>query len=205
MKDFNTLWDEFLPEEKKDEELELCMQIDQELEMLQTHRQLVARMVTEGKMLPAEMREEARTALEEAGVCFGKIAEEDPLFRYVVLRPKWVVTKPMDYNIYFELFDDKERKRASFVYISFSDDDDPRDTNGSTRFFPQHRYGYHMDYDQSDRIDYVITDCGQEIHRASVPRHSSKTWMTASEAEKIAQQWLNTNYPDWGQLNAYWD
>lgn len=147
--------------------------------------------------LPTNIRE-GREVLEAAGVKFGEVVENDPLFQYVELPRGWKKV-PIEHSMWSELVDDKGRKRASIFY--------------KAAFYYRdaflnvvRRFAYGLDYDREDK-EHVwvaqILDCGQVIYTTEpipiVRPEEKEEWRT------IAETWLDEHYPNWRDPGAYWD
>ena len=73
-------------------------------------RELVA-----SEVLPVEMTDETRQALEAAGVVFGDVVEGDELFRHAELPAGWS-RRPTEHAMWSELVDETGAVRASIFY-----------------------------------------------------------------------------------------
>ena len=135
----------------------------------------------------------------------------DDLFWNVTLPDGWKI-KATDHFMWNELLDDKGRKRASFFYkAAFYDRD------AFINF--ECRYGYKIspfDNYESDatyeerRIKpwtVYITDCGESILELGSLTASTmeEKWQNDDKLIDLAKEYLNEHYPNWKNVNAYWD
>ena len=65
--------------------------------------------------LPAKMDPESKSALESAGVKFGELVKDDPLFRYVELPQGWKKI-PTEHSMWSSLIDKDGKIRADIFY-----------------------------------------------------------------------------------------
>jgi len=151
--------------------------------------------------LPVQISAEDRRILEDAGVKFGEKVEGDNLFQYVELPEGWKKV-PTDHSMWSNLVDDKGRKRASIFYkAAFYDRD--------AHLLTSRRYNYYFDYERQEK-DGVgvtnITDGDKPIHTTEpITVGDRESYEVSSEANKLAEAWLDANYPNWRNANAYWD
>lgn len=66
-------------------------------------------------VLPTEMSRDDRALLEAAGVKFGEVVKDDPLFQYVELPNGWKKV-PTTHDMWSDLLDAHGRKRAAIFY-----------------------------------------------------------------------------------------
>jgi hypothetical protein len=154
--------------------------------------------------LPTDMgrscKYNTKAILEAAGVKFICTVPDDPMFQVVEL-PKGWQKKATDHSMHSNLVDDKGRVRAQIFYkAAFYD----RSANLSlTR-----RYNVSFDYDRSKKEGVGVanvTDGDKVIFSTEpIPVNREKSWETSEQANKLAIEWLNQQYPDWGNPGAYW-
>jgi hypothetical protein len=159
------------------------------------------RELVESDVLPSDIEEVDRKALEAAGVVFGEKVDGDPLFTKVTF-PKGWTKRATGHSMWNELLDDRGRVRARIFYkAAFYDRKAHIDV--TTRF-------------QSDiEIDH-------ERHRLRGQAKDGNKVLFSSEwlpeerevgqkvgnftlSRNVAIEWLNTNHPQWKDLTAYWD
>jgi hypothetical protein len=52
----------------------------------------------------------------------------------------------------------------------------------------------------------IVRASGAVIHRtAPLPKGKMDYTKPRDQANKLAEEWLDANYPDWKDLRAYWD
>ena len=151
--------------------------------------------------LPTDMRAEDKAVLSKAGVKFGEVVKNDPMFQIVDLPAGWKKERT-DHSMWSKLLDEKGRERAAIFYkAAFYD----RSAHLSTT----RRYGYHIDYERRDKEGEgvaLVTDGGKVIHTTDpIPVGNRKPYDVNDEAGKLAETWLNANYPSWHDVSAYWD
>ena len=139
------------------------------------------------------------------------LGEVDGLFYSVELPAGWEI-KPTDHSMWNDVLDDKGRKRITFFYKGAF-----YDRNAFSNFL--HRYSYNVlpfdnyksdiPYDErySKPWTVYLTDSGENIEVLA-----ERTFLDASDYFKnesslsdLAKQYLNEHYPDWEDINAYWD
>ena len=151
--------------------------------------------------LPTDMQGTARDVLEKAGVKFGEKVEGDEMFRYVELPAGWKKVST-SHSMWSNLVDDKGRVRAAIFYkAAFCD--------RSAHLSVSQRYGYSFDYEREEK-EHVgvanVTDGGKVIHTTEpITVGDRKRYDVSDEAIKLAQQWLDANFPNWRDASAYWD
>lgn len=144
-----------------------------------------------------------KAILKKAGVKFGKVVEDDPLFQYVELPEGWKKVST-DHSMWSELVDDKGRKRASIFYkAAFYD--------RSAHMSLNRRFNYRKDYDRQDKEKVIvmkITDGDKIIHETEpiyFGEDREERYKAEDNAKKLVLSWLEENYPDWESPAAYWD
>lgn len=139
------------------------------------------------------------------------VKQYDDLFYSVELPEGWKV-EATDHHMWNNLFDDKGRRRANFFYkAAFYDRD------AFINF--EHRYSFKIcpfdDY-QSDASyeerkfkpwKVFFTDNGEKIKEIEeiIPTTDKEYYKVDDTLAKIGKAYLNENYPDWEDINAYWD
>lgn len=142
-----------------------------------------------------------KAILEAAGVKFVCTVPDDPMFQVVELPEGWQ-KKATDHSMHSNLVDNKGRVRARIFYkAAFYD----RSANLSLA----RRYEVSFDYDRSENEGVGVanvTDGGEVIFSTEpIPVNREKSWKTSEQANKLAVEWLDKNYPDWENPGAYWD
>lgn len=132
---------------------------------------------------------------------FGDKVHGDEMFQYVELPAGWKKV-PTGHSMWSKLVDDKGRERAAIFYkAAFYD--------RSAHLSASRRYGYHFDYERLDKDGVgvaLITDGGKVIYTTEpIPVGDRKPHEVSDEAGKLAQAWLDANYPNWKDASAYWD
>ena len=139
------------------------------------------------------------------------IKQYDDLF-YSVELPKGWSTKSTDHHMWNNLFDNKGRRRADFFYkAAFYDRD------AFINF--DHRYGfsilpfdnYESDASYEERKfkpwKLFLTDNGKRIKELKevIPTTDEEYYRVNEVLGKIGKTYLEDNYPNWQDINAYWD
>lgn len=154
--------------------------------------------------LPTEMMGDSRRVLEEAGIVFLGVVENDPLFQYVELPAGWTKSAT-GHSMHSDLLDDKGRKRAGIFYkAAFYD----RNAHISVN----RRFGAGIDWSKLDSgiAQGVVSDCGEIIYRADeISFDTEADYSVRSQAQEqasaLAKAWLAERYPDWEDASAYWE
>lgn len=97
------------------------------------------------------------------------------------------------------MIDDKGRERASiFFKAAFYD----RETfvNFKTRYSITSVYPKGS-YDSKNRAYYIAEDCGQELFRTE----TSVSYEDDDVKRQECRDFLNANFPNWKDVNAYWN
>ncbi len=147
-----------------------------------------------------------RAAMESIGIKLGEDVPGDPLFIYAELPDGWEKRRGDDGDdprgSY--LYDDQGRKRASIFYKAASYD---RKADISVL----RRYQIEQDYNVADKDDtavFTVTDYTGVIHTMGsvtlAEKWSPERYEQEDEARAAARQWMDDNYPDWGNPAAYW-
>ena len=138
------------------------------------------------------------------------IDEYDDLFWNVELPEGWEI-KATDHTMWNNLFDDKGRKRANFFYkASFYDRD--AFINFDTRFYVgvDHIADPYSDYDVWVKSDYqgIIKDGETIIFNTEcvpVPGDFYDDDKIRNALRKQLEEYMMEHYPDYKDINAYWD
>lgn len=139
------------------------------------------------------------------------IDEYDDLFWNVQLPDGWEI-KATSHPKWNDLFDDKGRKRASFFYkAAFYDRDAFIDF--------ETRYGISVEHVADSSSDYAVwrksdcrgyvKDCDKIIYSTKA-MHSYDDYFEQEEKvekplHKILEDYMTEHYPDYKDVNAYWD
>lgn len=159
---------------------------------------------------------ERRNNLEFTRQQYGKmgikiIEDYDDLFYSVELPDGWKI-KPTDHSMWNEVIDDKGRTRISFFYKGAFYDRDAF-SNFERRYdyavLPFDNYESHVTYEErlTNPWRLWITDGHKRIY--SIEERSVTTteekWKMQVELDKIGEKYMVEHYPDWEDINAYWD
>lgn len=143
-------------------------------------------------VLPVKWLHGPMSCLGQAGVVFGEICADDPLFQEVTL-PKGWSKKATDHAMWSKLLDDKGRERASIFYkAAFYD--------RGAHISPTCRFSvsaYHVDGKA------VVFDGGNIIHE--IPIEGDGGYDEKQVAETNCRSWLISKYPKWQDPSQYWD
>lgn len=139
------------------------------------------------------------------------VEEYDDLFWNVTLPEGWKI-EATDHSMWNNLFDNKGRKRANFFYKAAFYDRDAF-INFDTRYHlrVEHVADFDTtDYEEWKKSDYrgFVKDGEKIIHSTSTYPATGK-YKTDNKTEKVLWEYLENymkeNYPDWENINAYWD
>ena len=126
--------------------------------------------------------------------------KDDELFFDVELPKGWKM-KEIDHSMWNELLDDKGRSRASIFYkAAFYD--------RSSHITFNHRYFWTIEFFDKPEGEEFTPKCycvidsstGQELFRTEITKQCSD-----SKLEQQVKDYLNKNYPNHEDINAYWD
>lgn len=136
----------------------------------------------------------------------------DDLFYTVQLPKDWEI-KPTDHTMWSDVFDNKGRKRMNYFYkCAFYDRSSF--VNFNTRYtvgvVPFDEYESDASYEERSIKPWfgVVYDCGIEIFRTTgevSPDGSVKVWDIQDNQKKLALEFVNEKYPQWEDINSYWD
>lgn len=139
------------------------------------------------------------------------IEQCDDLFYSVELPDGWKI-KPSD-RLWNDVYDNQGRKRLNFFYKGAFYDRDAF-VNFNTRYtinvVPFDDYKTDISYDERCRKPWygVVYDCDKEIFRTTgeeSPDGSVMVWDIQQNQKKLALNFINENYPEWRDINLYWD
>jgi hypothetical protein len=119
----------------------------------------------------------------------------DDLFMGVKL-PKGWTKKATDHSMWCELIDDKGRKRAAIFYKAAFYDRDAF-INFETRYQYTTKFLDEKDEKGYKKFYYVVTDGTKELYVTDICNENNYN--------ELAENFLNENYPDWRDINAYWN
>lgn len=139
------------------------------------------------------------------------LGEADDLFYSVELPEGWEI-KATGHSMWNDVIDDKGRERISFFYKGAFYDRD-----AFSNF--EHRYDYTIEpfdfyetnasYEerQSKPWSVYLTDGGKRVKLLKEVEFDENTvsWKRHEMLANFAEQYLNEHYPDWEDINAYWD
>lgn len=139
------------------------------------------------------------------------ISKYNNLFYSVELPDGWEI-KATDHSMWNDLLDNNGRKRASLFYkAAFYDE------RAFINF--EHRYSfcilpfdnYESDATHEERMfnpwKLFVTDSGERIKKLGeiTPTTDEEYFEIDDILGKIGKTYLNENYPEWEDVNAYWD
>lgn len=137
--------------------------------------------------------------------------EYDDLFYSVELPEGWEI-KPTGHPMWNDVLDDKNRKRISFFYKGAFYDRDAH-----SNFIQRYSYttcpfdNYETDATFDERRikpwKVYITDCEEKIEflKEISPTKDLDHWRVNTILSDYAKECLNHKYPEWNDINAYWD
>lgn len=145
---------------------------------------------------------------EKMGVVI--VGEYDDLFYDVQLPEGWEI-KATDHSMWNDLFDDKGRKRANFFYKAAFYDRHAF-INFETRYHikADHIADYSEAYEVWSKSDFIgrVMDGETVIFETEVVKCSGDYWeddKTKTELRKVLVSYMKEHYPDYEDINAYWD
>lgn len=163
----------------------------------------------EMKIMDQNNHEYTKEQYEKMGI---KIIEDyDDLFFSVELPEGWEI-KPTDHSMRNNVFDNKGRKRISFFYKGALYDRDAFsnfECRYGYRILPFDNYESDATYDERKFKPWrvFITDNGERIEmlKEIIP-NTDKEYYEFDNILKIhAVKYLDEKYPNWSDINAYWD
>lgn len=139
------------------------------------------------------------------------LGEVDDLFYSVELPEGWKI-KATNHSMWNDVLDNNGHKRISFFYKGAFYDRD-----AFSNF--ERRYGYSIcpfDFYETDASyeereskpwSAYLTDGGKrvELLKTLVPIVSQRSWELDDALRVCAKTYLNEHYPDWEDIDAYWD
>lgn len=153
-------------------------------------------------------KEYTKLQYESMGI---KIVSDYDSLRYQVKFPKEWSVKRID-GYWTDVLDDKKRTRISYFYKNT-----PYDADAFCNFYYRYRWdivpfdNYKSDASYEERKfkpwRLVILDCDQEIKllRTYVPQTNEEYLNMDKNLRDIAINYLDSTYPDWKNIHAYWD
>lgn len=152
--------------------------------------------------------EYTRQQYEKMGITIVK--EYDDLFWNVILPDGWEI-KATDHSMWNELYDNKGRKRANFFYKAAFYDRDAF-INFDTRYHVcvDHVADASSDYEVWKNSDYqgVVKDIEEVIFSTECVPTTGDYWEDNKVKDTLRKQlekYMEENYPNYEDINAYWD
>lgn len=136
----------------------------------------------------------------------------DDLFYSVELPEGWEV-KPTDHSMWNDVFDNKGRKRIQFFYkVAFYDRDAFSNFCRRFRTSVDHTAPVDSEYaiwEKSDFIGRVYDDTTVIFETEQIPAPESKDYVEEEKIKKqlskIIDNYIKEHYPNYKDINAYWD
>ena len=153
--------------------------------------------------LPKDMRGD-RHIFEAMGIVFGE--QVDDLFVEAQLPPGWKKVAT-GHSMWSHLVDERGRERASIFYKAAFYDRSAH-INPSRRFWFGHTYKGEIFAHVSDSsgVLWRTESIGPEPEYERGSDTPYALWHEQRDKlDRLAKDWLNTNYPDWQNPLAYWD
>lgn len=130
-------------------------------------------------------------------------SEGDELFLDVKLPDGWK-KEATDHSMWNKLVDDKGRQRAMFFYKAAFYDRDAF-INFETRYqkgcdYFDNEKNPAKDWDKARQVYVKDANTGEKIWTGEKHFYDGQ-----DKAYKDAENWLNERYPNWQDINAYWD
>lgn len=139
------------------------------------------------------------------------LEEYDSLLYRVQLPEGWKLV-PTGHHLWNDIFDDKGRKRISYFYkAAFWDRDAFSNFVCRYGFTIQPFDEYNSDATYEERMfkpwRLYVTDNGEKIKLLKEVTVSTKSeyYKLEDELKNIGIQYMNENYPEWKDINAYWN
>lgn len=139
------------------------------------------------------------------------VGDYDDLFYSVELPDGWKI-KSTDHSMWNDVIDNKGHCRISFFYKGAFYDRDAF-SNFERRYnytvLPFDNYETHATYEErlSNPWRLWVTDGNKRayfIEERTVASTEDK-WKMQDELSNIGEKYMNEHYPDWEDVNAYWD
>lgn len=138
------------------------------------------------------------------------VDEHDNLFYNVTLPKGWEI-KSMGHSMWNALYDDKGRKRAQFFYkAAFYDRDAFIAFNTRFSIRVDHIGGPDMEYEKwrATDIQGTVNDCENVIFQTECVKPTgdyAEDDKINNNLTQILETYMKENYPDYKDINAYWD
>ena len=132
------------------------------------------------------------------------------LFYTVELPDGWKI-EPTDHSMWNNVLDDKGRIRISFFYKGAYDRDAFSNFNirYSYKILPEDEYKSDLTYEERKLKPWkvFITDCGVNIKELKeITVENKKEYLNVDDIlSDAAKEYLDQTYPEWQDINAYWD
>lgn len=122
----------------------------------------------------------------------------DDIFLGVKLPAGWK-KRETDHDMWSDLLDNKGRIRASIFYkAAFYDRSSHIDFN--PRYYPK------MDFSVKGEFTYLVMDGERVLFQSDrIYKSDPEYYQKQEEIRKQAVAFLDANYPNWEDINAYWD
>lgn len=146
----------------------------------------------------------ADSGLLKIGIEFGPF-EPDNLFRCARLPDGWKLSDREHKKIF--VLDDKGRRRAYAII-----------DGKHSHISPMRRFSYNIDEDNTsvrfyvldgailgDKEDQVVFERKCNIPDLIQNQAAHEGQLESHEKARYCEKWLNENYPDWQNFDAYWD
>ena len=137
--------------------------------------------------------------------------EEDDLFWSVKLPEDWEI-KATKHHMWNDLYDGKGRLRGKFFYkAAFYDRDAFINFEGRYGLSVTHVAPENVSYDvwRASDLHGIVTDGGTEVIFETEHRPSSEDFSVEMTTEKELwaelDKWIEEHYPNYEDINAYWD
>lgn len=159
--------------------------------------------LVDSDQLPAKLNSYAKESpieqYKKMGIEVIGQSEGDNLFLNVKLPNGWK-KEPTDHSMWNKLVDDNGRTRAMFFYkAAFYD----RDSfiNFETR------YKIESVFPDNDSCGYVVKDGDDILFDAGIvdKKNNEDYYEKQGKLRNDCINWLNTNFPNWQDIDAYWD
>lgn len=159
--------------------------------------------MTEGALLPTDIRHGSQADLEAMGVVFGEA--EDELFVKVQLPTGWRI-EATDHGMHSHLLDAQGRKRAELFYKAAV-----YDRRADLTLVPRFSINSHAQRcDAEGRPDdngsyrqVAVCQDGQPLQ--VMGHYERRDWSTENALRHAGEAWLDNQWPEWRQVTAYWD
>ena len=186
--------------------------IEMLLRAMMGEERVIEHMESEGQQkairntMMAKKMNPSKEVWEKLGFSFSEIPNDDTLCQ-ATLPDGWTI-KPTDHAMWNEIFDSNNAKRGAMFYKSSFYDRD-------AHMYLESRYKIctkYLDDNYESREVYfgneqeVLFIAGQIIIPEKATRQERiDAYEKEEKLRKIAEQFANENYPDWENVQAYWD